>query len=144
MRLTLYYLNTNQNDLAVKTLDKMDTIIPHKIRKMPLGLLYEVANLYLNAGAKEKYTQYAKEVEQMAQVALEQNPEDVQSYYNPYRVLMDIYENLKEYKKAYELWQRIQLMYPNDTSVKANVEKYRKLSQTNVNGNGKDSLSKGN
>ena len=142
MRLTLYYLNTSQNDLAVKTLDQMDEKIPHLIREMPFGLLYEVANLYLNAGSKEKYEQYAKEVEKIALASLEQNPGDVQSYYNPYRVLIDIYENQKEYKKSYEIWQRIQLIYPNDPSVKANVEKYRKLSETNTNG--KDSSAKVN
>ncbi len=142
MRLTLYYLNTNQNDLAIKTLDQMDEKIPHHIRPMPFGLLYEVANLYLNAGSKEKYNEYAKEVEKIALASLEQNPEDVSSYYNPYRVLIDLYENQKEYKKSYELWQRLQVMYPNDPSVKANVEKYRRLSQTNKNG--KDSSAKAN
>ncbi len=144
MRLTLYYLNTNQNALAIKTLNSMDEKIPHQIREMPFGLLYEVANLYLDAGSKEKYEQYAKEVEKIALASLEKNPQDVQSYYNPYRVLIDIYGTLKEYKKSYEIWQRIQLMYPNDSSVKANVEKYRKLSETNVNGNGKDSSAKVN
>ena len=142
MRLTLYYLNTNQNDLAIKTLDQMDEKIPHRIRKMPMGLQYEVANLYLSAGAKGKYEQYAKEVESMALAALEKNPEDIRSYYNPYRILIDIYENLKEYKKSYELWERLQLMYPNDPSVKANVEKYRRLSETNGNENSKDSSAK--
>ena len=126
MRLTLYYLNTNQDALAIKTLNSMDEKIPHQIREMPFGLLYEVANLYLDAGSKEKYEQYAKEVEKIALASLEKNPQDVQSYYNPYRVLIDIYETLKEYKKSYEIWQRIQLMYPNDSSVKANV---RKISQ---------------
>ena len=127
MRLTLYYLNTKQNDLAIKTLDMMEEKLPHLIREMPFGLLYEIANLYLGAGSKEKYKQYTKEVEKIALTNLEQNPQDVQSYYNPYRVLIDIYENLKEYEKALELWQRLQLMYPNDPGVKANIEKYHKL-----------------
>ena len=127
MRLSLFYLNTNQNNLAVKTLDGMEENIPHRIREMPFGLLYEVANLYLTAGANDRYKEYVKEVEEIALTNLEQNPEDVQSYYNPYRILIDIYENTRNYRKSYELWQKIELMYPNDPNVRANVEKYRKL-----------------
>jgi len=129
IRLTLYYINTNQKDLAVQTLDKMDKMIPAAIRPMPFGLLYEVSNLYYSAGAIDKYKVLSKEVEKDALDAIEKNPQDLQSYYNPYRILIDIYENTKDYRKAYDIWQRIQVMYPNDPGVKANVEKYRKLTQ---------------
>jgi hypothetical protein len=129
MRLSLYYLNTNQKDLAVKTLNNMEEKLPRHIRSMPFGLLYEIANLYLSVGSRDKFNEYAKEVEELALASIEQNPQDVRSYYNPYRILIDIYENTKEYEKSYELWQKIELIYPNDPSVKANVEKYRKLAQ---------------
>jgi hypothetical protein len=127
MRLTLYYVQTNQDELAVKTLDAMEEKLPRNIREMPFGLLYEIATLYLNAGSEERYREYAAEVEEIALANLERNPEDVQSYYNPYRILMDLYENLGEYRKAYELWQRIAVLYPNDPNVRSNVEKYRAL-----------------
>jgi len=130
VRLTLYYLNTKQNDLAIQTLDKMEEVMPGKIRPMPFGLLYEISNLYLNAGAEEKYKELAGEIEKEALAELERNPQDLQSYYNPYRILIDIYENTKNYRKAYDIWQRIAEMYPNDPGVKANVEKYRKLTES--------------
>jgi hypothetical protein len=60
---------------------------------------------------------------------IQENPNDVNAGYNPYRVLMGIYENLKDYKKLAGLWQKIQVMYPNDASVKENVEKYKALSK---------------
>jgi hypothetical protein len=142
MRLSLYYLNTNQNDLVIKTLDSMERKMPRHIREMPLGLTYEVANLYLAAGANDRYKEYAKEVEEIALAAIEQNPEDLRSYYNPYRLLIDIYERSGDHRKSYDIWRKIQLIYPNDPSVKANVEKYRKLIQADINK--KDSSSKVN
>jgi tetratricopeptide (TPR) repeat protein len=129
IRLALYYINTNQNNLAIQTLDQMDEIIPREIRPMPFGLMYELSNLYYSAGARDKYTEIAGEVEQLALASIEQNPQDIQSYYNPYRILIDIYENTNDFENAYKLWQRIEVIYPNDPSVKANVEKYRKLVQ---------------
>jgi tetratricopeptide (TPR) repeat protein len=129
LRLALYYVNTNQYTLAIKNLDNMETKIPRKIIDMPFGLLYEVANLYNIAGAADRYKEYAKEVEEIALKNFEENPGVTQSYYDPFRVLLDLYENLKEYDKALELWRRISVLYPNDSVVKTNIEKYTNLTQ---------------
>jgi hypothetical protein len=77
----------------------------------------------------DRYKEIAKDLEQQALVSLEQNPQDIQSYWNPYRVLIDIYENTNDYENSYKLWKKIEIMYPNDPSVKANVEKYRLMIQ---------------
>jgi hypothetical protein len=130
IRLTLYYINTNQMNLAIQTLDLMDEKIPRDIRPLPFGLLYEVSNLYHSAGATERYKKIADEIEQQALAVMEQNPQDVQSYYSPYRVLMTIYENTNDYENSYKLWQKLEIMFPNDPSVKANLERYKKLVQT--------------
>jgi hypothetical protein len=130
IRLTLYYINTNQMSLAIQTLDLMDEKIPRDIRPLPFGLLYEVSNLYHSAGAKERYKKIADEIEKQALAVMEQNPQDVQSYYSPYRVLMTIYENTNDYENSYKLWQKLEIMFPNDPSVKANLERYKKLVQT--------------
>jgi hypothetical protein len=60
---------------------------------------------------------------------IKENPDNVSQEFNPYRALMGVYENLKEYKKLAGLWQKIQVMYPNDPAVKENVEKYKALSK---------------
>lgn len=129
IRLALYYVNTNKKELAVQTLDMMDKKIPRKFIDLELGLLYEIGNLYYNAGGEKQYKEYASEVEQRALKLLENNPNDVQSYYNPYRLLIDIYENQHEYAKLADLWQRLQVLYPEDQNVKNSVEKYRNLAK---------------
>jgi len=134
IRLALYYLNTNNKDMTVKTLDKMDEKIPRKIVGMELGLIYEIGNLYFSAGGEKQYKEYSSEVEKQALQSLEENPADVQSYYNPYRILIDTYEKQKEYAKLADIWQRIQSIYPNDPSVQSNIEKYRNLAKQSVSG----------
>jgi len=60
---------------------------------------------------------------------LEKNPEDVQSYYNPYRLLIEIYENTEQNDKLLELWRKLETMFPNDPTVKSNIEKYQQMTQ---------------
>ena len=133
--LAMHYLHENNNDLVIKTLDKMETTMPRKIFTMQFGLLYQIGTIYFRAGASNQYKLITKEVEKDALQRIDENPNDIQSYYNPYRILIDVYQNLKEYKKLAGIWKRIQAMYPNDPNVKANVLKYSKLAseQDSVN-----------
>ncbi|MBP1654743.1 MAG: hypothetical protein H6Q28_1299, partial [Bacteroidetes bacterium] len=43
------------------------------------------------------------------------------SYWNPYRVLLDLYDMKKEYAKAIELMRSLQIMIPNDPSVQQRI-----------------------
>ncbi|MBT8387076.1 MAG: DUF2723 domain-containing protein, partial [Ignavibacteria bacterium] len=127
MRLSVYYHNVGKNDQVVEVLDDMEQKLPYKILGIDNGLLYEIGNLYQLAGANERYLEIASEVEKNALLALERNPGDVNSYYNPYRLLLEIYENLKDYNKLVGVWQQLEVLYPNDPSVKSNIQKYQKL-----------------
>ena len=99
---------------------------------MDYGLLYEISNLYLRAGAKEKYNKFAADVEKLALAKLEQDPDDVQSFYNPYRVLIDVYEAQGRNDKLLEIWQKLGDKFPQDPNVQANIQKYRTLVQGKV------------
>ncbi len=134
LRLTIYYVGQGQNDLAVNTLNSMEEKLPHKLLPMDYGLLYEITNMYLRAGSKEKYNEYAAEVEKLALDKLEKDPSDVQSYYNPYRILIDLYESQNSYDKLLVLWKKLEAIYPQDPNIKANIQKYQNLVQ------GKDTI----
>jgi hypothetical protein len=131
MRLALYYISNNKNTLAIETLDHMQNKMPREVIGMELGFLYEIGNLYYMAGEKDKYKKIARDVERDALKKLEEDPSDVRSYWNPYRLLIDTYENLGEYQKLSDIWSKLQVMFPNDSNVKANVEKYRNLARQN-------------
>jgi tetratricopeptide (TPR) repeat protein len=129
LRLTLHYLGAGQNELAINTLDAMDEKLPNKLIPMEYGLLFEISNLYLRAGAKEKFNKFSEDVEKQALAKLEKDPSDVQSYYNPYRILIDLYEAQGRNDKLLEIWQKIESIFPEDPNVKANIQKYRNLVQ---------------
>lgn len=129
IRMTLYYISKGQNELAVQTLDEMENKMPRRLLPMEMGLVFELGNLYKRAGAQDKYQVIANEVEKIAIKKLEENPNDVQSFYNPYRVLLEIYESQNRNDKLYELWKKIETLFPDDPQVKANVDKYRQLIQ---------------
>ena len=127
IRLTIYYLTYDQKDLAVKTLDKMEVKLPNKLIPMDYWLLYNISNLYLRAGAKEQYLKMITDVEKQAWARMEENPNDVQSYYSPYRILLDIYQNQNRNDKLLELWQKLGNLYPNDPNVQANIQRYKTI-----------------
>ena len=127
LRLTLYYVGQGQNDLAINTLDNMEEKLPNKLLPVDYGLLYEISNLYLRAGAKDKFNKFSAEVEKLALEKLEKDPSDVQSYYNPYRILIDLYESQNRNDKLLGLWQKLETIYPQDPNIKANIQKYRAL-----------------
>jgi hypothetical protein len=129
IRLALYYINKNQDNLAVETLDAMEERMPRKFLSMELGLLFEIANLYRTAGGTKQYISYAKDIEEMALKQIDRNPGDTQSYYNPYRVLIDTYENLHEYGKLADLWERLSIMFPGEKSYQDYAKKYRTMAE---------------
>jgi len=133
IRLALYYINKNQNQLALQSLDAMEEKIPRKFLPVEPGLLFEIANLYHAAGGTKQYAAMAKELETIALKQIEENPNDVQSYYNPYRILIETYENMHEYRKLADLWQRLGIMFPNDKTVQDNIKKYNNLAEQNKN-----------
>jgi hypothetical protein len=129
MRLAVYYRSIGDNQNLIATVDDMNEKLPYKVLGMDSGLLFEVANLYLLAGDRDKFLSISADVETMALKDLEENPADVQSYYNPYRLLIEIYENTEQYDKLLELWQKLETMFPNDPTVKSNIEKYQQMTQ---------------
>lgn len=127
LRMTLYYINTGQNDLAVKTLDMMEEKIPRWNIEMEYGLLYEIGSLYRNAGGVKQYEEIAAEVEEKAWESIAKDPTDTQSMYNPYRMLFMIYESQGNYKKLVELYQQLAKVFPNDPNIRTEIERYQRM-----------------
>lgn len=132
IRLALYYQNVGRNNDCVQTLDLMETKLPRKILPLDYRLLFDIASLYNSAGATKQYNELAKEVEKTALQKIEENPRDVSSYYNPYRLLLEIYETQKEYKKALGILNRLQVLFPQDEGLKGQIERFKLLSNQSV------------
>jgi hypothetical protein len=128
LRLAVYYLYTDRNkEMCIATLNKMEKTVPDNVIEIPMYVEFELSNTYWAAGDKDKYLELAQKLEKQAQNQIEVNPNDVEGYYNPYRILAEIYDNLKEYNKAVDLFTKLQNLYPNDRGVQNELQKYKSL-----------------
>ncbi|MEO8447751.1 MAG: tetratricopeptide repeat protein, partial [bacterium] len=83
---------------------------------------YDIAMLYNKIGNKAKFEELSNDIIVRAEEELKSNPDISQNYYNPYRILLDVYEAKGEYQKALELLNRLSAMSPNDPNVKQKME----------------------
>ncbi|MBV6477743.1 MAG: hypothetical protein HGGPFJEG_00487 [Ignavibacteria bacterium] len=134
LRLAYYYANDSATfKLAEETLDKMEKDIPRDVIEMDYRIEYDVALLYNKLGNKEKFNELSDNVISRAENEIKTNPENVQSYYNPYRILLDVYEARGQYDKALELLNTLNTMSPGDASIKQKMESI-KLKMNNPSG----------
>ncbi|MBI5726958.1 MAG: DUF2723 domain-containing protein, partial [Ignavibacteriales bacterium] len=127
IRLALYYQNSGTPEKALEILDAMDRKIPRKTISIDYRLLSDIGDLYFAAGGKKQYVEISKEVEAEALKKIDENPKDVSSYYNPYRLLLEIYEKRPDYDKAINVLTRLLVYYPDDPGIKAKIDHYKGL-----------------
>jgi tetratricopeptide (TPR) repeat protein len=133
IRLAVYYNETGQKNKAIEVLDLGERTVPRTHVSMDFRLLFDIGNIYNSVGATEKYRIIANEVEKYSLQALNENPNDVQLYYNPYRLLIEIYNNTKQYSKAINIYNRMKIMYPNDKSHDDEINRLRNLQAHHLN-----------
>jgi tetratricopeptide (TPR) repeat protein len=118
------------NDKVADVLDRMEQLMPRSVIPIDYRIEYEIAMLYFRAGRIDKFNEYSAEVEQIAKAEMNKNTADIQSYYNPYKILLDIYEARGDYNAAIEVLQRIDRISPGSNEVKAKIELFKsKLQQ---------------
>jgi len=129
LRLAHKYQDAKDNANVIKTLNAMEEYIPSKVISLDYRFKFDIAMMYLAAGDKNKFEMYAKESEE---AALEdrkniKSARELQNYYNPYRILIDIYESRGDYKwaeneaiakaeyqKALDVINELLKLYPNN------------------------------
>ncbi len=146
LRLAVYYIYDEKNFTnAVKVLDRMEEVLPREHIPFDYRVLSDVAALYKQAGREDKFIEIGKDVEKSALKSLEANPSDISSYYNPYRILLEIYdargdyekskgEILKardEYQKGLDLLSRLQAYVPGDQTLNEEINRLKTKMQSN-------------
>lgn len=134
LRLALYYNNVEKNpEKAKKVLARMDTALPLEVMEFDWRLAADVMSFYSRLGVQDKYDKYSNYLEQKCWELVNSNQADMNSYYNPYRILMEIYEQRQEYTKAIDVLNRVSAFYPNDPGIKNRIVELQtklKLSST--------------
>jgi hypothetical protein len=127
LRLAAYYEMHGDSADAVSSLDTMEARMPNKVLPIKYEIMSDITRLYYMAGATKQFHKYADIVEKGALAAIQDNPNDVQRYYNPYRILLDLYDMEKDYQKSIDLLQRIQAMFPNDHSISQRITELQSM-----------------
>jgi hypothetical protein len=128
LRLALYYMEVKRdNEMAVKTLDKMEEKIPRKLVGMRYEIMSDLADLYRRAGDEEKFREISLEVEEIAVRMIKENPNDFMRDGNPYMILINTYESLGEYGKLVDLLKKLQVKIPNDPSIQTYINKFQRM-----------------
>ncbi|NMB83168.1 MAG: DUF2723 domain-containing protein [Ignavibacteria bacterium] len=127
IRLALHFLYQKKDKAkVVETLDVMEKRIPRNVIAMDYRIKHDVAKIYYNADAKKQYEELAYEVIESARRAIEKNPRDFSSWYNPYDILLTHYDYLKKYNEAVSLLMGLQALLPNDTQIQELIKQYKK------------------
>jgi tetratricopeptide (TPR) repeat protein len=127
LRLAGYYTNMKQTEKAANILDILKKKIPYSIDNTDYRTLFDISNVYYAVGNVNEYMRLIKDVEKKALQNIDSNPSDVNSYYNPYYILLQVYENTKEYDKAINILNKIKVYYPNDPEINSMISKYEGL-----------------
>lgn len=115
------YSDSNYTKVA-EVLDKMEQNLPRNVVQMDYRIEYDISMMYLRIGNKEKFNELSAEVEKQALVELQRNPGDISTYWNPYKLLIDIYDGRGEYGKELEMLGKLDRISPGSPEIKAKME----------------------
>lgn len=116
MSYAVYNLRTlHNNDQTIKALDVMNDQISYTQFPMSYDLLYRVAKIYDEAGAKDKAKKFAEETIKASNVLINNQNLDQRAIFmellgrreGPYRVAANMYEMLGNYQSAKETLNRL-------------------------------------
>jgi len=122
IRLAMHYGNVERDTArAIATLDRMESLIPRS--KVPLAweLQADIMSFYQRLGQQERFKELADEIEPRMKELIASGQVNLGSYYNPYRVLLEIYEIRKQYGASLELLRELAVMYPNDPNLQQRI-----------------------
>ncbi len=112
----------NKFDKVAEILNKMEVNMPISVVPMDYRIQYDVAMMYLRIGDKAKFNELSIGVEQAAIAEMQKNPNDISTYWNPYKILIDIYEGRDEYGKAIDILTRLDRISPGSPEVKMKIQ----------------------
>jgi hypothetical protein len=122
-RLALYHMNIKYDaKKGVEALDRMEYVVPRSKIPLPWEIQSDISSLYFKFGRKDRFDEYSNELETRMLELIKSGQGSVNSYYNPYRVLLDIYDARRDYAKTLGLLKELQLQFPTDAGLKQRIE----------------------
>jgi len=128
--LAAYYINIEKNSQkSSKILDRMESLMPSK--KIPHGWqnAWQMASFYNTIGRTDRVKEMELEIEPACLSLIEKGEVEMNSYYNPYRALLELYEMTKEQDKSLNLFRKLAVLYPNDPTIKQRIQILEQMSK---------------
>jgi hypothetical protein len=127
--LAAYYMNVERNpQKSIQVLDRMESLMPHT--KILYGWQYawQMASFYQTLGRMDRVKELATEIEPACLSLIEKGEVEMNSYLNPYRALLDLYEMTKEQDKSLNILRKLAAIYPTDPSIKQRIQMLEQMS----------------
>ncbi len=126
MRLALYYANTaGDQATSLQVLDRMEQVIPRSHAPMSWEMLSDLAVSYRRLGREDRFNEIAAELEPICKAMIDKGQANLNSYYNPYRVLLDIYDARNDYANELDVLNRLSARFPGDPGLKKRMDELR-------------------
>jgi hypothetical protein len=140
MNLASYFINNTPNkEKALAVINMMERKIGVENIPLDYRMKYNLALFYDALDQRQKFDDMAKNVEADCLKKIEINPMDVNGPWNPYRVLMDVYELSKQYDKELGLLHKLEIIFPQAGDIKQKVDQIQKL-KNGISPNAADSV----
>ena len=121
--LASYILNyTGNKENALAALNTMNEKISPKYIPMDYRMKYNMVLFYDALGEQDLLNNFVASLEEECLDMIEKDPSNITSQWNPYRILMDIYEISKQYDKELDILRKIETVYPYAQDVKDKIE----------------------
>ncbi len=123
LTLAMYLANMkNKPQEMMPVLDRMEQVLPRKIHVMDFRMKSDVAMFYQMAGNEQKGIELQREVAGELVAHIESGATEPLSQYNPYVLLAQTYQGLREYDKAADVLRNLETKYGPGGGVKEFVE----------------------
>lgn len=120
----MYYMQNNDNPNVIYTLDQMNKNLSIDNLEMDFKIFYTMCNLYYNAGAKQQFNTYANKFIKIVTDKLSNDKPSLeeQQYYNPYQMLVGIYQRLERYDDAIKIMRQMLTEDPSNKNLQQQIQ----------------------
>jgi hypothetical protein len=130
MRLALYYANVvGDTGKTAEVMETMEKKISRSVFPMDWRTMSDIARIYSWVGSKQRFDEYANEVEAQCWDLINRGQANPTLESNPYRALIEIYSERKDYQKEMDVLKRVQKQYPNDQGLRQRISELENLVQ---------------
>jgi len=126
MRLALYHANmAGDQAKSLQVLDRMEQVIPRSHVPMSWEMLSDLATSYRRLGREDRFNEITAELEPICRAMIERGEGNLSSYYNPYRILLDIYHQRNDHANQLDILNRLLARFPGDPSLTKRIGEVR-------------------